>query len=330
MDDHQLPVVIPPTAIAAPADTYIVPALIAHAGDQAGWRYVEFFTANIRNPHTRRAYARACGRFFGWCERRGLMLPAIRSFDVAAWVEELQEKHGAPGVKQQLAAVRMLFDWLVTGQVVPTNPAAAVRGPKYVVTSGKTPVLDAAEWRKLIAAIPADTVRDLRDRALIATLTYSFARIGAALKMKVEDLRPQGTGWVLHLHEKGGKEHKMPCHHALTEMLHAYLAAAGIAEDRKGWLFRTSPRHNAAALSEKPLSQRDAWGMIRKHAAAAGIAAPIGNHSFRATGITNFLENGGSLENAQDMAAHASPRTTRLYDRRKDRLKQAEVERIRL
>jgi site-specific recombinase XerD len=326
----QLPATLPPTAIVTPTDVNVVPALIAHAGDAAGWRYVEFFAANIRNPHTRRAYARACGRFFGWCERRGLTLPAIRSFDVAAWVEQLGEKHGPPGVKQQLAAVRMLFDWLVTGQVVPTNPAAAVRGPKYVVTTGKTPVLDGAEWRKLLDAIPAETVRDLRDRALIATLTYSFARVGAALKLKLEDLRPQGTGWQIHLHEKGGKEHKMPCHHALAEMLHAYVAAAGIASDRKGWLFRTSPRHNAAVLTEQPMDQKDGWRMIRKHAAKAGIAAPIGNHSGRATGITNFLENGGALENAQDMAAHASPRTTRLYDRRKDRLKQAEVERIRL
>ena len=135
---------------------------------------------------------------------------------MAAWVKELREEHGAPGVKQQLAAVRMLFDWLITGQVVPTNPAAAVRGPKYVVTTGKTPVLDGSEWRKLLDAIPTETVRDLRDRALIATLTYSFARIGAALKLKVEDLRPNGTGWQIHLHEKGGKEHKMPCHHAFS------------------------------------------------------------------------------------------------------------------
>ena len=121
-------------------------------------------------------------RFFAWCERRGLTLTTIRPFDVAAWVEELQEKHGAPGVKQQLAAVRMLFDWLITGQVVPMNPAAAVRGPKHVVKTGKTPVLDANEWRKLIDSIPTETVRDLRDRALIATLTYSFARITAALQ----------------------------------------------------------------------------------------------------------------------------------------------------
>ena len=190
----QLPAVLPPGALTTPTDTYIVPALIADAGDAAGWRYVEFFTANIENPHTRRAYARACGRFFVWCERRGLTLATIRPFDVAAWVKELREKHSTPGVKQQLAAVRMLFDWLITGQVVPTNPAASVRGPKYVVATGKTPVLDGGEWRKLLDAIPADTVRDLRDRALIATLTYSFARIGAALKLKVEDLRSSGTG----------------------------------------------------------------------------------------------------------------------------------------
>ncbi|MGC1861284.1 MAG: hypothetical protein WA733_09220 [Methylocystis sp.] len=103
----------------------------------------------------------------------------------------------------------MLFDWLITGQVVPVNPASAVRGPKHVVKTGKTPVLDAPDWRKLLDAIPTDTVHDLRDRALIATLTYSFARITAALNMKVEDLRPQGAGWRLRLHEKGGKT--TPC-----------------------------------------------------------------------------------------------------------------------
>jgi site-specific recombinase XerD len=325
----QLPAVFIPGALIASTDTY-VPALIAVRGDQASWRYAEFFTANINNDHTRRAYARACGRFFAWCEQRGLTLTAIRPFDVAAWVKELQEKHGAPGVKQQLAAVRMLFDWLVTGQVVPMNPAAAVRGPKHVVNTGKTPVLDAAEWRRLIDSIPAETVRDLRDRALIATLTYSFARITAALRMKVEDLRPQGAGWQVQLHEKGGKEHTVPCHHALAEALRAYIDAAGIGEDRKGFLFLTSPGHNATALTEQPMMQADAWRMIRRRAVAAGIFTPIGNHTFRATGITAYLGNGGTLEHAQSMAAHESPRTTKLYDRTKERLIQDEVERIRL
>lgn len=307
-----------------------MPALIADAGKQAGWRYVEFFTANIRNPHTRRAYARACARFFAWCEDRGLTLRDIRPHDVGSWIEEIQQTHSAPGTKQQLAAVRMMFNWLVTGQVVPMNPAAAVRGPKHVVKTGKTPVLDAKEWRRLIDSIPTEAVRDLRDRALIATLTFSFARIMAALKMKVEDLRPQGAGWQLQLHEKGGKHHVMPCHHSLAEALHAYIAAARIAEDRKGWLFRTSPRHNAAVLTEQPMDQADAWRMIRRRAVAAGIMAPIGSHTFRATGITAYLANGGALEHAQTMAAHESPRTTKLYDRTKERLTQDEVERIRL
>jgi site-specific recombinase XerD len=306
-----------------------VPALIANLGDQAGWRYVEFFAANINNDHTRRAYARACSQFFAWCEDRGLMLTTIRPFDVAAWIKQLQEKHGAPAVKQQLAAVRMLFDWLVTGQVVPMNPAAAVRGPKHVVKTGKTPVLEAAEWRKLIDSIPTDTLRDLRDRALIATLTYSFARITAALTMKVEDLRSRGAGWMIRLHEKGGKEHAMPWH-LLSPTRCAYIDAAGIGDDREGVLFRTSPRHNATALTDRPLTQANAWLMIRRRAIAAGITAPIGCHTFRATGITAYLANGGALEHAQKMAAHESPRTTKLYDRTKERLTQDEVERIRL
>ena len=326
----QLPAIIPPGALAPPSETHLVPLLIANEGEKAGWRYVEFFTANIRNPHTRRAYARACTRFFGWCDDRGLTLTTIRPFDVAVWVEGLQERHSAPGVKQQLAAVRMLFDWLIIGQIVSANPASAVRGPKHVVKVGKTPVLDGKEWRKLTDAIPTETVRDLRDRALIATLTYSFARIGAALKMKVEDIRPRGAGWTIRLQEKGGKQHAMPCHHALAEALHAYIAAAEIGDDRKGWLFRTARGHAGTLLSEQPMGQPDAWRMIRRRAVAAGILAPIGSHTFRATGITAYLANGGALEHAQEMAGHESPRTTKLYDRTKERLTQDEVERIRL
>ncbi len=308
----------------------LVPVLIADLGEQAAWRYVEFFTANIRNPNTRRAYARACGRFFAWCEQHGLPLTGIRPFSVAAYVEELQREVAAPSVKQQLAAIRMLCDWLVTGQVMPSNPASSVRGPKHVVKTGKTPVLEGAEWRRLMDAIPQENVRDLRDRALIAVLTYSFARIGAALQMRVEDVRAQGAGWQVRLHEKGGKQHAMPAHHALSEAVHAYVAAARISEDRKGWLFRSGKGRRPDQVSERALRQEDAWGMIRRRAAAAGIATPVGCHSFRATGITAYLMNGGTLEHAQAMAGHESPRTTKLYDRTQERLTQDEVERIRL
>ncbi len=312
------------------AGSPLVPVLVADLGEQAAWRYVEFFTANIRNPNTRRAYARACERFFNWCEQHGLPLAGIRPFSVAAYIEELQREVSAPSVKQQLAAIRMLCDWLVTGQVMPSNPASSVRGPKHVVKTGKTPVLEGAEWRRLMDAIPQENVRDLRDRALIAVLTYSFARIGAALQMRVEDVRAQGAGWQVRLHEKGGKQHAMPAHHALSEAVHAYVAAGGIGEDRKSWLFRSSKGRRADQLSERALRQEDAWGMIRRRAVAARIATPVGCHSFRATGITAYLMNGGTLEHAQAMAGHESPRTTKLYDRTQERLTQDEVERIRL
>jgi site-specific recombinase XerD len=274
----------------------------------------------------------ACAWFFAWCDGRGLTLTTIRPHDVATYIETLQQTHSAPGVKQQLAAVRMMFDWLIIGQVAQANPASAVRGPKHVVKTGNTPVLEGQEWRRLIDTIPTYTVRDLRDRALIATLTYGFARIGAALKMRVEDLQSKGSGWLIRLHEKGGKQHMMPCHHALAEALHAYIAVAGIAGDRKGFLFRTSTSrgHLGIALSDQPMTQPDAWRMIRRRAVTVGIMAPIGNHSFRATVITAYLSNGGALEHAQEMAAHESPRTTKLYDRTKERLTQDEVERIRL
>ena len=330
---EQLPVpVLRKTAIAKERTTpqIVVPSLIADLGEDASWRYAEFFSANISNPNTRRAYARACLRFLAWCDEHGLTLTQIRPHDVATYIADDLASASAPNVKQQLAAIRMLFNWLVIGQMMPSNPAASVRGPKHVVKTGKTPVLEADEWRRLIDSIPTDTVRDLRDRALIAILTYGFARVTAALTMKVEDLRPRGAGWVLRLHEKGGKHHVMPCHHAAAEALHAYIAATGIAEDKKGWLFRTAKGHRGTTPSVNPLHQDEAWDMVRRRALAAGIMAPIGNHSFRATGITAYLANGGTLEHAQAMAAHESPRTTKLYDRNKEKLTQDEVERIRL
>ena len=138
--------------------------------------------------------------------------------------------------------------------------------------------------------------------------------------MRVEDLQPKGSGWLIRLHEKGGKQHSMPCHHSLAEHLHAYIAAAGIADEKKSWLFRTSRGHEGAGLGEALMAQADAWCMVRGRALAAAIMAPIGNHSFRATGITAYLANGGALEHAQTMAAHESPRTTKLYDRTRERL----------
>ena len=158
----------------------------------------------------------------------------MQPLHVAAWIELQTREHAAPTVKQRLAALRHLFDWLVTGQVMPTNPAASVRGPRTVVRSGKTPVLDPAEARALLDSIDVTTPCGLRDRALIALMVYSFARVGAALGMKVEDVFTQNRRLWVRLHEKGGKAHAMPCHHNLEAYLHAYIDGAGIGGDPKG------------------------------------------------------------------------------------------------
>jgi integrase len=120
----------------------------------------------------------------------------------------------APPLSSSTSRRPAWFDRLIVGQIFGGPNPAAVRGPKHVVKKGKTPVLDGDEAKKLIDSIDTSTIVGLRDRALIALLVYTFARVSAALHMNVEDYYPRGKRWwVLRLHEKGGKQHEMPAHH---------------------------------------------------------------------------------------------------------------------
>lgn len=303
-----------------------LPALFTPS-ETAARRFWEFFTVNIRNRNTRRAYFDAVSRFAAWCEDKGLDLATVQPVHVAGFIEELGETHSKPTVKQHLAAVRMLFDWLVTGQVLAANPAHAVRGPKHSVKKGKTSVLSAEEMRDLLASIDTSTSIGLRDRALIATMAYTFARVGAAVGMKVEDFYVQRhRGWV-RLHEKGGKVTELPCHHNLEEFLREWMAASGLSSQPDAPLFPTLSRRQTTG-PRQALAPANVWKLIQRRTLAAGIATKISPHSFRATGITTYLQNGGKLEIAQQMAGHESSRTTGLYDRRNDAVALDEVERI--
>jgi integrase/recombinase XerD len=308
------------------ADSIPLPAIVSAAGDQARWRFIEFFVATIRNKHTRRAYYNAVTQFFDWLGLGGVTsLGQITPSLVGAYIE--QHPGEPPTVKQHLAAIRMLFDWLVVGQVLPTNPAAAVRGPKYVVKRGKTPVLTPDQARDLLDSIDADELIGLRDRALIGVMVYSFARVGAVTSMRVEDYFQNGKKWWVRLHEKGGKLHEVPAHHTAEEYLDAYLEAAGLWAEKKAPLFQ-SVRHGKATGNK--LAQADVYRMIRRRALAAGLSVDVCCHTWRATGITAYLINGGALETAQAIANHESPRTTKLYDRTGDEITLDEVERIRI
>ncbi len=298
----------PPALVRLGIET--LPATIGARNERTRLRFIQFFTANIRNRNTRRAYARAVKQFFDWTEGRRLELEDIDALAVAAYIEKIGGEMAKPSVKQQLAAIRQMFDYLVTGGILSINPAASVRGPKYLVTGGilsinpaasvrgpkyvvrrgKTPVLSADQARQLLDTIDPSELIGLRDRALIGLMVFSFARVGAANTLRVGDYFENEKRWWLRLHEKGGKRHEVPCHHSLRKYLDVR--------------------------------------MIKRRAKAASLPYSTCCHTFRATGITTYLKNGGTLEHAQQIAAHESPRTTKLYDRTSDQVSVNEIERI--
>jgi site-specific recombinase XerD len=353
-----------------PLSTLPEPSADGGAFAEAAW---EGLFARISNENTRRAYKQACRQFFSFVGTVQQVhdIHGISPLHVAAWRDHLAGRHAAPTVKQRLAAVRWLFDIYAEKALIRHNPAASVRGPKYSVRRGKTPVLLADEARQLLDAIDALDLPALRDRALIAVMVYSFARIGAATGLFVKDVFRQQRRLWLRLNEKGGNVLDVPCHHVLEHYLMAYIEAAGIADTPDVPLFQsfmwerrgandaqdgkgddaTPPtpkvtemgsaeacRDDAGQerskavrkLSGKPMSQSIAWAMLQRRAKAAGLDTAVCNHTFRATGITAYLKNGGTLERAAAMAGHASTRTTQLYDRRPDDITLDEIEKIRI
>lgn len=303
------------------------PAIVAAAGRKATRRFYEFFAATIRNKNTREAYYRAVSDFFAWCDDHGFGLIDIEPIVVAAYVEYLATIYSKPTVKQHLAAIRMCFDWLVTGQVIPMNPASSVRGPTHVVKKGKTPVLTAEEARQLLDSIDTSTLVGLRDRALIAVMVYSFARVSAVIGMRVQDYFQNGKRCWIRLHEKGGKYHEVPAHHNAEKYIDAYIWSSEIAQQPRSPLFR-SASGKSGDLTPNPMTRQDVLRMVKRRSLAAGLSGRVTCHTFRATGITAYLDNGGTIENAQAIAAHESPRTTKLYDRTADEITLDEIERI--
>lgn len=321
-------------------DAIYCPPIIVQEGKSAMRRFLQFFAAEIENDNTRKTYYRAVLHFFSWCEAQGIReMDHIEPVVIAAYIKGEKERRGRNGVqtvKVTLAAIRSLFDYLVTGHVMLFNPALSVRGPKHVVAKGKTPVLSGEDAKRLIESIPiykdangTANLVGLRDRALLALMTYSFARVSAVIQMEVGDYAPQGKRYKVTLHEKGGKFHEVPVHHKAEEYIDAYIEAAGMGEEKRAPLWRKGLK-NTGKLQDKALTRFDVFSMIQRRAKAAGIAEDICCHTFRATGITAYRKNGGTLDGAQKIANHSSPRTTRLYDRSDEDITLEEIERIRL
>ncbi|MEM6866792.1 MAG: tyrosine-type recombinase/integrase [Cyanobacteria bacterium P01_C01_bin.121] len=309
-----------------------VPLLVAESGERASHKFVEYFIGQIRNANTRRAYGRAVQQFLDWCEGRGAQrLEDINYMAVASYIE--QHPRSPQTVLQHLAAIRQLFGWLKDQGVVAVDPTENVRGPKYRIKVGKTPVLEAEEMRRLLDSFDTSHITGLRDRALISLMTFTFARVGAVLAMNVEDyFMKSGRYWV-RLHEKGGKYLERPLHHTAQEHLYLYVEQAA-EQCGESWvkgtpLFRAQERGRRRILSNRRLIEQRAWDMVKRRARDAGLQTEICNHTFRGTGITNYLENGGTRDIAQEMAGHEDVRTTALYDRRGNKVSLDEIERMR-
>lgn len=308
------------------------PAIVQAAGGNARFAYEEFFSG-IDSPHTERAYRNAVHRFLAWCDRRGLALSQVRPADLADYIKTLAKENGEPESKPtkklHLSGLRHFFDNLVVRHAVILNPAASVRGPRHSVAEGKTPALTPDQARQVFASIDTSNIVGLRDRAVIGVLVYTAARGGAVAKLRRRDYYPDGRQRCLRLDEKGGKSRDIPVRHDLEGFIDEYVAAAGLGDaDAASPLFRTAIR-KTKRLTAEPMTGNDVLRMVKRRLAAAGLPADrLTCHSFRATTITNLLDQGVPLEDVQYLAGHADPRTTRLYDRRKRAVTRNIVERI--
>jgi integrase/recombinase XerD len=325
-----------------------LPALIASAGPAARFVWGEYFSATIRNRHTRLAYLHAVRRFLGWAKRQGTPLERITPEMVGDYFDEY--KGTSPATRKlHLAALRGFFDRLVNRHVILFNPTHSVRGERHQDIEGKTPEITADQARKLIASIPTVRVTrqkpgtgpqpednvvpciiGLRDRAIIAMMIFTAARAGAIAKLRLEDFQHDGSHWSLRFEEKGGKSREIPVRHDLEVFILDYLRAARlISGSGDSPLFQSAVRRSGR-LSGKALTGGDLCRMLKRRLRAAGLPCRISPHSFRVLTVTDLLTQGVPLEDVQYLAGHSDARTTRLYDRRTRRVTRNIVERISL
>lgn len=298
------------------------PAIVKAAGKSAEFAWEEFFQAEIANAHTRKNYMHAVRQFLAWVEARGLELSRIAPGDVGEYLQGLEL--ATPTKKLHLAALRRFFDRLVNRHACVINPAATVKAERHSVVEGKTPDIGTAQARVLLKSIAVADPVGLRDRAVLAVLAYTAARVGAVAKLTMKNFVSDGTQYTLRFAEKGGKSREIPVRHDLERFLLAYIQAANIAE---GPLFRTANR-KTRTLTARAMSGIDVCRMMKRRLKAAGLPGHFSPHSFRVTTVTDLLEQNVPLEDVQYLAGHADPRTTRIYDRRRRKVTRNVVERI--
>lgn len=303
-----------------------IPTVVKAAGSASAFAYEEFIFAKIRNRHTRRAYAHAVNTFLSWVHEQKISLQEVRPRNIRDYFDEL--RLAVPSKMLHRAALNHFFDYQVNRHAVLLNPVSSFRNERHLIEEGKTPEISVRQARELFRSIDVSTVVGIRDRAILATLAYSGSRIGAVAQLRVKDFVQDGENWFLAFNEKGGKHPKVPVRHDLLTFLRAYLEAAGIdLKEKDAPLFRTAPGRGNKISAEK-MSDNDIHRMFKRRARAAGLPDSLTPHSFRVATITTLLKQDVPLPDVQNLANHADPRTTRLYDRRNRSVTRNIVERI--
>jgi integrase/recombinase XerD len=302
----------------------ITPRLVSAAGPAAEFAWDEFILGSLRNPHTRGAYGRAVRRLLAWLEEREIPLARVSPGMIGGYFDEMGAS--IPTKKLALAAIRRFFDALTVRHVVVLNPALSVRGERYEVVEGKTPAISPEQARMLLASLDVGSAAGLRDRALIACLIYTAARAGAVAKLRMKDFSHDGTQYVLHFAEKGGKQREIPVRHDLERCILDYLSVVRSASPTAP-LFRSLVRRTVN-FTDNAMTGTDIWRMVKRRLKSAGLPAQLRPHSFRVATMTDLLSQGVPLADVQYLAGHSDPRTTRLYDRRQQAVSRNLVERI--
>jgi len=303
-----------------------LPSIVQLAGDSARFAWEEFFYGRIRSEHTRRAYYRAVVRFMTWCEGQQIGLRQIAPAHVGVYLTEL--KLATASKKQVLAALRHFFDGMTTRHAVALNPALSVRTERYSVLEGKTPEITVKQARHLLQSIDTANLAGLRDKCIIAILIYTAVRIGAVAKLRRQDFYDASDQYFLHFVDKGGKSREIPVRHDLQNLLIDYLQQSKRDTTTATCPLFTTAHGKAKQLTELAMTENDIGRMVKRRIKKAELPNQLSAHSFRVATITDLLSQGVPLEDVQNLAGHADPRTTRLYDRRHRKITRNIVERI--
>ncbi len=322
----------PPAAALTREPARVARAVLIRAGPEAVPAAEEFFAAQLRNPHTRKAYGRAVRTFLCWAADTRHTLASLTPADAGLWLDLYGETRSIAAQKQALAALRQFFDTLTVRHAVRDNPFRTVRGPRAEGREGRTPEITVAQVRHLLASITGSRPLDYRDRAVIRTLAFTGARVGALSRLRHQDLCDYGEHRSLRFLEKGGRFREIPVRLDLDASLSAYLTAGDLhTAPPDSPLFRAGrygPDYGAGTLSTRPFRPASIRDMLTRRLRAAALPTIFSPHSFRVMVINDLLTQGVPMEDVQYLAGHAHPSTTQIYDRRNRSVSRHIVERI--